>query len=177
MLLKKEEHLLFDMALETAMRMREMFTLKKKRQIDLPGRTIFLDRTKNGSKRQIPISSVLFPLLGAALEGLLPEDHLFPWWSDPFSDKTSLSKVEAAEFARSVAACTNRLSNMWATRFAKAGCADLRFHDLRHEATARFYERTTMTDLEIASITGHKNLRMLQRYANLRASALVSKMW
>ena len=175
-LLKKEERLLFDMALETAMRLSEMFTLKK-RQIDLPGRTIFLDRTKNGSKRQVPISSVLLPLLEAAVEGLATEAQIFPWWTDPFHEKTMLSKEEAATFSRSVKACSNRLSNLWAARFAKAGCPDLRFHDLRHEATARFYERTTMTDLEIASITGHKNLRMLQRYANLRASTLVSKMW
>ena len=34
-----------------------------------------------------------------------------------------------------------------------------------------------MTDLEIASITGHKNLRMLQRYANLRGSTLANKLW
>jgi integrase len=58
-LIKKEEGLLFDMALETAMRMREMFTLTVG-QIDLEQRTIFLDKTKNGSKRQVPISSVLF---------------------------------------------------------------------------------------------------------------------
>lgn len=52
-LVEKEEHLLFDMALETAMRMREMFTLEK-RQIDLAQRTIFLEKTKNGDKRQVP---------------------------------------------------------------------------------------------------------------------------
>ena len=130
-LLKKEERLLFDMALETAMRLSEMFTLKK-RQIDLPGRTIFLDRTKNGSKRQVPISSVLLPLLEAAVEGLATEAQIFPWWTDPFHEKTMLSKEEAATFSRSVKACSNRLSNLWAARFAKAGCPDLRFHDLRH---------------------------------------------
>lgn len=50
-LIKKEEGLLFDMALETAMRMREMFTLTVGGQIDLEQRTIFLDKTKNGSKK------------------------------------------------------------------------------------------------------------------------------
>ena len=45
-LIKKEEGLLFDMALETAMRMREMFTLTVG-QIDLEQRTIFLDKTKS----------------------------------------------------------------------------------------------------------------------------------
>ncbi|QXQ03956.1 hypothetical protein KX724_07650 [Stenotrophomonas indicatrix] len=42
--------LMFDMALETAMRMREIYTIER-RQIDVTRRTIFLDKTKNGSKR------------------------------------------------------------------------------------------------------------------------------
>ena len=50
------------MALEKAMRLREMYTLEMG-QISLEKRTIFLHKTKNGSKRQVPISSVLFKLL------------------------------------------------------------------------------------------------------------------
>jgi integrase len=52
----------------------------------------------------------------------------------------------------------------------------LRFHDLRHEATSRLYERTTLTDLQIAKITGHKTISMLARYANLRGSELALKL-
>ena len=50
------------MAFEKAMRLREMYTLEMG-QISLEKRTIFLHKTKNGSKRQVPISSVLFKLL------------------------------------------------------------------------------------------------------------------
>lgn len=156
----KKEALLFDMALETAMRLREMFTLEVG-QIDLNARTIFLDKSKNGHKRQVPISSVLFRLLGPELEGRGAGEVFFPFWDG----KEPLDLV------------TNRMSHRFSTRFSQAGCADLRFHDLRHHATALLYERTTMTDLEIASITGHKNMRMLQRYANLRGSVLATKMW
>ena len=159
-LLKKEERLMFDIALETAMRMREIYTLEVG-QIDLVGRTIFLDKTKNGHKRQVPISSVLLPMLEEAVAQKEPSQRLFSYWDG----KEALGN------------CTNRVSHLFASRFEKAGCGDLRFHDLRHHATALFYERTNMTDLEIASITGHRNLRMLQRYANLRASHLVTKMW
>jgi hypothetical protein len=52
-LVQKEEHLLFDMAIESAMRMREMFTLEK-RQINLAQRTISLEKTKNGDKDRLP---------------------------------------------------------------------------------------------------------------------------
>jgi len=73
----KNERLLFDMALETAMRLGEMFTLKTA-DIDLVRRTIFLHQTKNGSKRQVPISSVLLKKLEA--HGL-SQTYLFEdWW-------------------------------------------------------------------------------------------------
>lgn len=114
----KKEALLFDMALETAMRLREMFTLEVG-QIDLNARTIFLDKSKNGHKRQVPISSVLFRLLGPELEGGAQEEVFFPFWNG----KESPDLV------------TNRMSHRFATRFSQAGCGDLRWHDLRHEAS------------------------------------------
>jgi integrase len=57
------------------------------------------------------------------------------------------------------------------------GCDDLRFHDLRHEAVCRLYERTRLGDVQIARITGHKDLRMLKRYSNLRGSDLAEMLW
>lgn len=150
--------LLFNLAIETAMRLREMFTLDWS-QIDISQRTIFLDKTKNGDKRQVPLSSVAV----AMLEAVNPkEGRLFPWWDG-----------QAASLART----TCRLSHQW-TRIAKdAGCVDLRFHDLRHEAVCRIYERTTLSDVQIARITGHKSLAMLKRYASLRGSDLAGLLW
>jgi integrase len=49
--------LLFTLAIETAMRLREMYTLTVQ-QVDLSKKTVFLDKTKNGDKRQVPMSSV-----------------------------------------------------------------------------------------------------------------------
>lgn len=154
--------LIFDLALETAMRLREIYTLTLD-QIDLDRRTIFLDRTKNGSKRQVPLSSValaaLRPVVAAGGERLFP---LF--WNGDLAKKNLLQT-------------TSKLSGRWRTVARLAKCDDLRFHDLRHEATARLYERTTMTDLQIAKITGHKDLKSLARYSNLRGSDLSARMW
>lgn len=72
---------------------------------------------------------------------------------------------------------TARIVDRWRTIAALAKCDDLHFHDLRHEATSRIYERTTFTDLQIAKITGHNDLKSLRRYANLRASSLAGGMW
>lgn len=154
--------LLFDLAVESAMRMSEMYTLDLA-QVDFKKRTIFLDRTKNGSKRQVPMSSVALALLKAHV-GNRSAGQVFPWWS---------GEQTPAERRR----CTSLLSRQFGRIFDAAGCADLRFHDLRHEATARLYERTTLTDLQIAKITGHKDIRSLARYANLRGSDLAARLW
>ena len=162
-LIKTEEHLFFDMALESAMRMREMYTLTVD-QVSLEKETIFLEKTKNGNKRQVPMSSVLKKLLVSYLPTL--EDHrLFPWWDGVCLDVPYLDNL------------SSKISQRFARRFEAAGCPDLHFHDLRHEATSRIYERTTLSDLEIASITGHSSLGQLKRYANLRGSALARKLW
>ena len=54
----------------------------------------------------------------------------------------------------------------------RAGIEDLRFHDLRHEATSRFFEKG-LNPMQAAAITGHKTLQMLKRYTHLRAEDLV----
>ena len=40
---------------------------------------------------------------------------------------------------------------------------NFRLHDLRHEATSRFFEKK-LNLMEVVSITGHKTLQMLKRY-------------
>jgi integrase len=51
---------------------------------------------------------------------------------------------------------------------------DLRFHDLRHEATSRLFE-AGLTIEQVALVTGHKDWKMLRRYTNLRPEALHRK--
>ena len=56
----------------------------------------------------------------------------------------------------------------------EADMEDFRFHDLRHEATSRFFEKG-LSIMEVSAITGHKDLAMLRRYTHLRAEDLVGK--
>lgn len=162
---------LFILALESAMRMREMFTLTVA-QVDLPRRTVFLDKTKNGDKRQVPLSSVAL----AELKAFLKDEHgpapdpatrLFPWWNGEAGDLDATSDYLSKLFHN------ERSPGI----FDVAGCVDLNFHDLRHEATSRLFERTKLSDTSIMRITGHKSQRMLMRYANLRGSDLSSQLW
>lgn len=52
---------------------------------------------------------------------------------------------------------------------------DLRFHDLRHEAISRLFEKG-LNMIEVASISGHGELKMLKRYTHLRASELARRL-
>ncbi len=159
---------LFLVAVESAMRLREQYTLRLD-QVSLEKRTIFLERTKNGTKRQVPLSSVAVAELRAYLAvreipAEHPKDMLYPWWNGDDSPGE-------------LAATSNFLSKLWLSIFEQAECAGLKFHDTRHEATSRLYERTTLTDAQIMKITGHKSMKMLLRYANLRGSDLGSRLW
>ncbi len=51
---------------------------------------------------------------------------------------------------------------------------DLRFHDLRHEATTRLASIFPMH--ELTKITGHKDPRMLMRYYHPRAEDLAKRL-
>ena len=163
-----ETRLIFILAVESAMRLREMYTLSEV-QVSLDKNTIFLDKTKNGDQRQVPLSSVansaLRDYLAVYPKSERKTDILFPGlWN---------GKLTVAELRKTTA----KLSKRFGRILDHAGRSDASFHDLRHEATCQFFLRTTLSDTEIMRITGHKSHAMLKRYASLRGSELSSKLW
>ena len=123
-------------AIETGMRRGEILGLTWD-NIDLKRRTAFLPLTKNGSSREVPLSTKAVCVLQQqrTRTGISP----FPVNSNAF-----------------------RLA--WDRLRGRAGLNDLRFHDLRHEAISRFFEMK-LTIPEVALISGHKDVKMLFRYA------------
>jgi integrase len=165
---RPDERAFFLTALESAMRMRECYTLELP-QVAIPKRTIYLDRTKNGHKRQVPMSSTLVGHLSEYIAMRADQirsrgGRLFPFWSGDLS-------------VRNLDATTSAMSKIYQDIFALAGNVDLHFQDLRHEATCRLFERTTLSDTLIAKITGHRDPRQLKRYASLRGSDLAQHLW
>lgn len=55
----------------------------------------------------------------------------------------------------------------------RAHIVGVRFHDLRHEAASRLFEKE-LNVMEVSAITGHKTLDMLKRYTHLRAEDLAN---
>lgn len=153
----------FDLALETGMRLRERYTIEAK-QIRLDLRTIHLDRTKNGDSREVPLSSVALRVVREQMERREGESYLFPWYKG--DDSVYGMKM-----------MSNYLSKFYAEIFDAAGCSDLREHDLRHEATSRFFERTSLSVESVMKLTGHRTHKMVMRYLKLRGSSLADQLW
>jgi len=163
-----DEKVFFILALETAMRMRECYTLSVD-QVSLIKKTIHLERSKNGDNRQVPLSSTAIALLDDYLrihaKGIKGrEGRLFPFWNGSRNE-------------RELDITTSDLSRTFRGIFIDSEVVDLHFHDLRHEATCRLYEKTKLSDVLISKITGHRDVRMLQRYASLRGSDLAIHLW
>ena len=136
-------------AIETGMRRGELLSLCWG-NVHLEKRYAHLPDTKNGDSRDVPLSALALELLGKLPRNISSDQVVFPL------------HFEA-------------LKSAWRRACSRAGIIDLRFHDLRHEATSRFFEKG-LNVMEVAAITGHKDLRMLQRYTHLRAEDLALKL-
>ena len=64
------------------------------------------------------------------------------------------------------------ISDRFARLTKKVGIEGLRFHDLRHEAISRMFERGMKVE-QVRVVTGHRTLDQLSRYVNLRPEDLV----
>jgi integrase len=69
----------------------------------------------------------------------------------------------------------NAVVCVWKKTLKRIGIEGLRWHDLRHEAASRLFEKG-LHPIEVASVTGHKNLNMLKRYTHLNPEALAQKL-
>jgi integrase len=138
---------LVELALETAMRRTELLTLQWS-NVDLIQRTVLLPVTKNGDSRTVPLSTKAVRILENLKSSRVGE--VFP--------------VSAPA-----------LKHAWVRACATAEINDLHFHDLRHEATSRIALRLPNL-IELASVTGHKDVRMLGRYYHPRAVDLAIKL-
>jgi integrase len=111
------------------------------RYVNLNSHTAYLPKTKNGVPRTVPLSTSAVTLLADWPRST--SGRVFPQWSRATS-----------------------LEHAWRRAVISAGLCDLRFHDLRHEAASRFFERG-LNPIQVAAITGHRSLQMLKRYTHL----------
>jgi integrase len=70
---------------------------------------------------------------------------------------------------------SNAVRLNWYRMTKRAGIVDLHFHDLRHEAISRFFEKG-LSIPEVSLISGHKDVRQLMRYTHLKLDRLINKL-
>ncbi len=147
-------------ALETGMRSSEIATLRRN-QVDLDRRIVRLLETKNTLPRTVPLTTTATALFREALANpVRPIDTDLIFFGEPGKDKNRRPY---------------NFNKVWLDIKRSAGCADFRFHDLRHEAVSRFVE-AGLSDQEVSAISGHKSMQMLKRYTHLRAEDLVGRL-
>ena len=130
--------------------------------VDLKKRTAILSETKNGEKRTVPLSTEAVRILS----GLARRIDGKVWGMKP----DSITQA----FLRALARARKAYEKECEEKNEKpdpAYLVDLTFHDLRHEATSRFFEKG-LNPMQVAAITGHKTLQMLKRYTHLKAEDL-----
>ena len=133
-------------ALETGMRRGEILNVRAD-DIDAGRHTLLIPTTKNGQPRIIPITTKALALLH---DVDCRTDIIFPISANGF-----------------------RLA--WERVKWRAKIENLHFHDLRHEAISRFFEKGLSTP-EVALISGHRDMRMLFRYAHASREIVLEKL-
>ncbi|MDA1180023.1 MAG: site-specific integrase [Planctomycetota bacterium] len=139
---------LIEFALETAMRKTELLSATWA-DYNHDKYVLEVPVTKNGHCRFVPLSKKAVECLERRL---------------PTTERRSIFSLSAAA-----------IRYRWTRLTKRAGIEDLHFHDLRHEAISRLFEKG-LSVAEVALISGHRDVRQLFRYTHLRAEDIAKKL-
>lgn len=165
------------LAVETAMRRSEIVSLRWE-HIDLERRVAHLPSTKNGSSRDVPLSSRALNIFFALqkVDGEQEEGG-----SNLTVEDGQVFRIRCDAVTRAFERAVVRARNVYLSDCKNSRkkpdpryLTDLRFHDLRHEATSRLADIFPLH--ELTKITGHKDPRMLMRYYHPRAEDLAKRL-
>ena len=135
-------------ALATGCRAREITGLEWSR-VDLKRKTAWLDHTKNGTPRGVPLNKDAVDVLEAE-RGTHPV-FCFTYRGEPIAWELT--------------------NSAWQSALRKAGIANFRFHDLRHTWASWHRQAGTSCD-ELKDLGGWKSRVMVDRYAKFATEHL-----
>jgi len=135
-------------ALATGCRAREILGLEWNR-VDLKRETAWLNQTKNGTPRGVPLNKSAVNVLQEQV-GKHPR-FCFTYHGEPIRYNIS--------------------NHAWIAAVKKAGLEDFRFHDLRHTWASRHRQSGTSCD-ELKELGGWKTRSMVDRYAKFATEHL-----
>jgi integrase len=137
-----------EIALNAGLRRGELLSLRWE-NVDLPNRMIRVERSKNGERRDVPMTEWVFEILKALPRRL---------------DSTYL-------FANPDGSAPESVSTAWYNALEDSGVENFTFHDLRHT----FASNLVMAGVDIRTVQvllGHKRIEMTMRYAHLSPAHL-----
>jgi len=137
------------LALNTGMRRKEILSLRWD-QVNFKTGYIYLEKTKTGEKRQIPMNQTTYRLMfHLKMKNQLKSPYVF------FQKDKMERYVPYKEVKRSFSSACK-----------KAGINDFRFHDLRHTFASQLVMAGASLKV-VQELLGHKDITMTLRYAHL----------
>lgn len=133
-------------AIETAMRASEITNLTW-HNVNLEKRTALLVETKNGTNRNVPLSTEAVRIL---------------------------KQVKNDKYETVFGIKSSQIDSLFRKAKKRTMTSDLHFHDTRHLAITRLAKKLDV--LELARMVGHKDLRQLMVYYNETAEQLAKKL-
>lgn len=151
----------FDLAIETSLRQGTLFKLRWE-WVDFSTRMIKIPKSARGPANKgvppiIPMSKRTFAVL-KKIRSKYTQEH-----------NTGTAKGLILDTTPNAVVC------IWKNTKESLGIEDLRWHDLRHEATSLFFEKGLQI-MEVASMTGHRSMQMLKRYTHLNPESFREKL-
>lgn len=140
-------------SIETAMRRSELLRLEWK-HIDLLVPSAFLRVTKNDHPRTVPLSTAAVAIINSL----------------PKSESGLVFPTTSAALKKGFKRALERAQRLYLADCVQTGVTpkpdflrNFRWHDVRHEATSRMATKLPNI-IELGAVTGHLDVRMLQRY-------------
>jgi integrase len=140
----KQVEAMFRLSLETGMRLSEIAGLK---WADVSEKYVILPETKNGDRRNVPLSQVARDIIEARKD------------MDPITVFTESASVASKTFERAKCA---------------AGFPEVHFHDARSEAITRLSKKLDV--MQLARMIGHRDLKSLMIYYAEPADAIADRL-
>ncbi|KVD51746.1 integrase [Burkholderia ubonensis] len=168
----------FELAIETSLRQGALFSLRWQ-WVDLNARVIrFPVEARGADNKGVPAALPLSLRAANILRHLaaIAEGDATRLDRATYGPPDVRRDLSGPVFATSA----NAVICVWKRTIKTAGKHDtelttLRWHDLRHEATSRLFEKG-LHPMEVASITGHRSMQMLKRYTHLNPEDLCRKL-
>jgi integrase len=138
-----------EIAMLTGLRKGELFGLRRE-DVDVKNRMLRVERTKNGDRRDVPMTDRVFEIFEKEIPRRLDTPFIF---ANP--DGSPQKDLKTA----------------WGKALKGSGLTNLRFHDLRHD----FASRLVMAGVDIRSVQtllGHRDITMTMRYSHLSPAHL-----